>query len=1721
MHALKSMITIYDKDGNTKNVPLTKEAVHEQELMKSNFIRLSWNDRSLYTIPVGSYIMHEGVKYMLLDPYTPKQNRHKSFTYTPEFQHPIMWLGRIPFYTTVNDPTTEEDVKKYDWTYANYPRTIIDYLKEFVNEKVALSDIGTNWQIEVDPNLPTTGVVSFNSLDVLSAAAAIANAFDCQYNFDFQSKYIRFGNFKDGGFALSSAEPVVLKSGENIGVASVSESKEDYHNAYFVQGSTRNLSKLTDNGEFVQVVNRLTLNPSDFSQGGNPDSMIYVDENGREIPSLPSGVPLCAKSLIFDDVYPKYNLYLYNIRERRCWLLDENGNKIGASESDGWKDTDNHWYKYYSKWYCRLAYYTNQQTGKPLNTETYGDKTYYWYDYELKDNVKAKVSSKSQSDNKNRIFTELPYIMGSLTDNRVTITCNNVTDTAAIMDFTQDAHAVFYVSNALYNAVSEGDTILITGGLDSTKFDEKYRDSLIIKDKVLSLVFQPNYFNYDDSNKAESTPLTSREFTLVYFNQDRNEKEDDDIEAGGFNALKGDFRIDWNEDNGLRLPTTYKGGMYPKPKKSSGQIIPEGGKDYKEEANNGYPSIKNNIATLVNIVVDNTSLAQAQSELKVEALKQIAYYFQDLNKYSFPTDPVEYRKNPLSLFIGQRATYNDGQGANKGEDYELSTQIIKLVTRLDKPEITNISVGNEKAKGVISTMKEQIETIISGGFGTSEGSGGGITENQFLQLLITHGDKRYIRRDVNDETNTNLTANKFIAKEGVKTDTIIPKTENGAVTVNAPLTSNGAFTAETVAEIKGLLTALQGVVTDMIVNSASKDKQPADLESLLGEGFLYKIDDYGKSHVFLDYLTVRLKAYFAELEIRRLSYVGGSIVLTPAGSKLEHVIEVKDGQNVVGYKCFIMADDGTTATQNSWAVGDQARCQIFNIQEGIHQNVSNKYYWRLVTDVGQEKVNKNYEPDANGTLVSYIVLSNVEDETIGGVSGYKGYDDSKENDAPEAGDTLVGMGNQLPDSGRGNIIILRTVSEDTNNVGAPSITMYKNVGQVSDTHTTPYSLTGREVVDLSPENFIVQSEFFQLKTSANKDTYPVTLYRDNYSPLSTYNIGHTVTYDGQLWECKVNGTKGTTPSESSSVWKLVAKGKATKIYSVECSSRLVSTASLTNQVPVVLGGQMQSSLYAVALGDYMLQMSEEEAGSTAVIDVQTYLTNQDGKQRFSGGRLLAQNMSGNTPISEIKESSTGSMTILFSEIDPNADHVQIIQYVNGNNEATTSIGIVKDGMDGEFTTIEDVGSYANITFVDTPTYDSETGERNGTTSVIQLHVHVAAKLAHVEGDETSYLTDLTGYYLTAVATHKASATGAVTAYSKNCIVSNGAFTLDDTNFIIKNGASPITADNIGYVSKNVTLTLTKDLQTLAILEIPVVTDTDSVYTRTKELMQSMYMKDGYVSQIKQTANTVSAHVAKLGDQFLPTGWDVEYLKMRFRANSISFENNSGVKTAWLDEFGNWITTGVQNNLITKITSENASNYILCDNDNKLFLDVLRCGDFIHIQSLPNNMIGGDGSPIFIRLPYYIEGGAAQRGVTKFINGEQHPMFSDEMRQLVGRRITIRNSATATYTFLNGIANFNYYGTEQDAIRRISNGQHVFNYNDVEWSRQDGDTGSIIGQDYSLVPRVFHIECKHAVLVEKVGSTEYTHSAYIWTGQSDYFTDTDDGLDWGEAQYDNL
>lgn len=1197
---------IYNIDGTLfKSVSLAKDAVHEQELMKSNFIRLTWNDRASETIPVGSFIVYEGVRYMLLEDYTPKQNRHRSFTYTPEFQHPVIWLSKIPFWQEIAEPSDPtKTVRRYDWSYANYPQTISNYLASFIQGLGIedLNDTEKEWTALVDERIQMTGVCAFSSVDVFSACSVIANTFDCQFNIDFEAKQIRFGN-PDEHFSLrfdgTGYEAPVLKSGQNVGVASVTETKEEYHNAYLVQGSTRNLSKTSDSGDPVQVTERLTLLPDT-----NPDSIIYLNGDTEvtkeQFDAL--GVPMLFKSLIFDDIYPKYNLFLYNIRERRRWLIDSSTKeKISATQSDGW-EFEGGYYKYYSEWYFRLAYYTNAPiAGKStIHTESKEGKTYYWYDYDLTDEAHGKVTSNTRIPELSDSFvTDIPADSNIFTGDEkrmppdklpmqtvpyYEVTVKKGNTTAAMAAFGYNGYIV--LTNDLTSSsltFNVGDTFTFVGGVNTAYFDDEHRTSQIIKNKVLSISFQPNY------DSRFSSPLTSRDFELVHFNTQTTEKSDDDINPNGFTAQKGDYRIVFTEDNGLRLPTTFKGGLYPKPK----TIETDGDVSW------AYPTLENNIGTLFNIVIDETWKTQAQLELKQRALSEIARLKKDLNKYSLPYNSVMYREAPLNLSVGQRVTYNNGQDLNGGSAYILQTQVIKLVTRLDKPEITTVTVGNEKTKGSIQTMKEQIETIIAGGVSSS--SGGGMTERQFVNLLINHGDKRYIRRDINDETDTDLTANKFVAKEGVKTDTIGGKTgDTVGVENNLEVGDNAVVHGDT--ELNGNVTIGNSASDEALIKAIAKVFQQIKSNNYSGDspfdmGWMIKNADanHGNaSYMVIDNLFVRMKAIFTELEIRKISYAGGNIILSHAGSTLVKVVPltttmqptvvngrltisgdlarvennrlildngtvsgnklILDGSQEVlyAYRCYIKKDDGTTATENWWRVDDQARCQTFNIDEtGTYHDVSNSFYWRRVMNVGSEVP----IGETTDEVMDYVDLSALDCITGSTV--------------PKAGDMIVQMGNRT-DVSRQGFISLEVYGDD-----APAFKVYKYVNG--------YTLKNKRPIIISPKNTSMKVQHYEIETDYG--TFPAVKERGEWSLIDEHKCYYydRVQHNGSSWLCVY--PSGLTPeyttdepSLSSVYWKVDAKaGEPAPSYTEDwfAWSNVASVVDVTTE-PTPNSGWLQT-----------------------------------------------------------------------------------------------------------------------------------------------------------------------------------------------------------------------------------------------------------------------------------------------------------------------------------------------------------------------------------------------------------------------------------------------------------------------------------------------------------------------------------------------------------------
>ena len=348
---------------------LTESAEHEEELGKSNLVRFSWDSGVKVTIPAGSYIIpfDDGLKYRLLNSYTPTEDS-KGFKYTPEFHHPLMLLGRIPFLYATKD-AGGNDIKQQEWSFDGLTVTALEYCCKAINEAFGIMDDTQKFTYTLCGTVDGSVSFSVSSNDILSVLSSIAQACkdnNCEWHLSWEHRCLYFGQI-----SINLGEEIpVLKVHDNLQTASVSESKENYYNCFYPQGSTKNMSRKAQVGTGnVATLARLWLNTSVY-----PDGCIYIGQDGNVITKAQFDASNAIKqtlALSFDDIFPHLDLYAYNIRKRVRWLKNDT---TGEWELDSLGNK-----KTYTVWYMRLAYpSTAQIAGKtPVNTTTDNGITYY------------------------------------------------------------------------------------------------------------------------------------------------------------------------------------------------------------------------------------------------------------------------------------------------------------------------------------------------------------------------------------------------------------------------------------------------------------------------------------------------------------------------------------------------------------------------------------------------------------------------------------------------------------------------------------------------------------------------------------------------------------------------------------------------------------------------------------------------------------------------------------------------------------------------------------------------------------------------------------------------------------------------------------------------------------------------------------------------------------------------------------------------------------------------------------------------------------------------------------------------------------------------------------------------------------------------------------------------------------------------------------------------
>lgn len=467
-----------------------------------------------------------------------------------------------------------------------------------------------------------------------------------------------------------------------------------------------------------------------------------------------------------------------------------------------------------------------------------------------------------------------------------------------------------------------------------------------------------------------------------------------------------------------------------------------------------------------------------------------------------------------------------------GKHYR-NSRIIGIEINLDIPyDSPEYTIGEKASYSRLGQLEDKVDSITVNGLQIGgDGNGGkGVyvigmndsTPESDSNVYSSRRTRYSFLSKLNDDTAQGLIT--FL--KGLKSQDVI-KAINGMSLGNGENYVNGAGNAK-----------LADVIVDRLHD---KNSTPSDRVIIGAQGFDLYMGDDGKSHLYVDYLTARTRMFASSVEIRKVSYSGGTTIFSNAGSQIAKVSYIYDAakEKVIAYKCYAFADDGTTKTMNWWHVGMMALCQTFNVKAGELEKLENRYYWRLVVGVGQEKI--------EGKLYDYVVLSNLQTfhgndnvipysntgaqfgngfpiafgatlvNTTGDMEmkslayifqdqegkttddsntaiadrvfyGYETVDGDSEPDAPQAYDVIVQAGDQIEWKKYGNVIKLSTSTEDNATDNAPAITMYHKMGAPNATGDTDEN--GNPVINpylwrtvtavISPEIVMYNTDIYKL-----------------------------------------------------------------------------------------------------------------------------------------------------------------------------------------------------------------------------------------------------------------------------------------------------------------------------------------------------------------------------------------------------------------------------------------------------------------------------------------------------------------------------------------------------------------------------------------------------------------------------------------------------------------
>ena len=588
--------------------------------------------------------------------------------------------------------------------------------------------------------------------------------------------------------------------------------------------------------------------------------------------------------------------------------------------------------------------------------------------------------------------------------------------------------------------------------------------------------------------KSNGCPACS--FTIdCYWNSTKNKCYNNVLTDGNGNLRsdsgkmnsKGDYILNdtYVEDNKSNQDSTQKELWIAVQKDTSTLCI------VMPNASAGFKPQKGDLFVITGIKPPKVLVTAAEKRLDDALVKHMSENNTDQFNYSVKFSRIFLQENPdFASKLNENAKLSiqiqgdsNSDGSLIGHEVFVSNYSVKV----DNDELAEVEIELVNSLEVTKSDTKQIIDAVKGEAVKSLSSMVGGSNTNSFNASIT--DKMYLSK-LNDDT----------AKGTITWEKIQKFVQGLFLGNNYSIDGNG-----------------NAILSSVLVNLLKS----LDFNEAEQSGFAIKHRSDGKYQMLLTDLIVWGKAIFNTLIIRELSYVGGNIVLSPAASKISYIKEVysETTNELIGWKCYLLADDGTTATINSWKVDDQVRCKTFNIASGVYENVSNKDYWRLVTKVS------------------------TENEVITDSEGHELYDGKKfawiqiakgncmeGSDNPATGDTIVLMGNKTNTS-RQHLLMIETEGDS-----APKFTIYRGINS--------YTLEGKSIFDVGINGINIVSKYYHMTTVDGEKIW-TPIYLGDWKEGKAYSYYDEVTWMGTRWLCIVSEGQTTTaePSEDSPYWK--------------------------------------------------------------------------------------------------------------------------------------------------------------------------------------------------------------------------------------------------------------------------------------------------------------------------------------------------------------------------------------------------------------------------------------------------------------------------------------------------------------------------------------------------------------------------------------------------------